>query len=247
MADTDVSHFWGEGNPPWEAVARYSVNTIPVQNKSAPVSAVYAIRNLRSGNFYIGSSEHVVRRLRAHLSELRRGIHHSLRLQMAWTARGEDVFEFSILRYCPVRDLIDFETEFVQRLAPVYNTAICMDNGMRGRRHSPEAIAKMKENRKGKGCGPRVFSDEHKRAISRARMGFKCGPRPPMSTAQREKIAAAQRLRMSDIRNNPKTKPVLVDGVRYECCRDAARALKVHATRISDLIRSGKITLAVNP
>jgi len=242
MAETDFPPFHEEDKASWTAVSRYTVQSIPVQNNAAPVSAIYAIRNLRSGNFYIGSSEHVVRRLRAHLSELRRGIHHSLRLQWAWKTHGEDNFELLLLEYCAASDLIARESEFVRAYSPAYNTAVCMVNGMKGRKHTPEAIAKMKQNRKGKGRGPRVHSEQHRKAISRAMTGRKCGPRSPMSAAQKAKISKNQSQRWSILANNPKTKPVEIDGVRYDCCQYAARALNVSASGISRLIKSGKAT-----
>jgi hypothetical protein len=63
------------------AAASYSIEGIPSQSDKRPWRGIYAIRNRVTGNFYIGSSEHMIRRIRRHVSLLRRGIHHSIRLR----------------------------------------------------------------------------------------------------------------------------------------------------------------------
>lgn len=58
---------------------------------------VYEIRNLRDGRVYVGSAQVIEWRWRGHRHRLRKGNHHSPRLQRAWDRDGEDAFEFRIL------------------------------------------------------------------------------------------------------------------------------------------------------
>ena len=55
---------------------------------------VYAIRHVESGKAYIGSSNNIYHRWRLHLCMLRRGDHHSPKLQNSWNKYGEAAFVF---------------------------------------------------------------------------------------------------------------------------------------------------------
>lgn len=59
-------------------------------------SGIYQIQNL-NGKCYVGSAINIRQRWSAHKSQLRRGVHHSSKLQRAWDKYGEDVFTFKIL------------------------------------------------------------------------------------------------------------------------------------------------------
>lgn len=63
----------------------------------ARVSAVYQIKNIRTGKVYVGSSVHVYRRWNEHRKMLNFGDHHSCVLQAAWADDGEEWFSFKIL------------------------------------------------------------------------------------------------------------------------------------------------------
>lgn len=63
-------------------------------------TAVYFIDNLDNGKFYVGHTEDPVKRERAHLEQLRNGIHHNYLLQEDFDAG--DKFEFT---YFPTDDL----------------------------------------------------------------------------------------------------------------------------------------------
>lgn len=64
---------------------------------------VYMIRCLATGKVYIGSSENVANRLDKHIYLLRRGCHHSRRLQRAWDKYGPQAFDCDLVD--PVYDL----------------------------------------------------------------------------------------------------------------------------------------------
>jgi group I intron endonuclease len=59
---------------------------------------IYKILNGVNGKFYVGSAVNFVRRKRAHLSKLRRGIHGNFKLQGAWKKHGEAAFAFVVVQ-----------------------------------------------------------------------------------------------------------------------------------------------------
>jgi hypothetical protein len=61
------------------------------------ISGVYAIRHAASGRACVGSSSNIGGRWRLHRSLLRRGVHHSPRLQRTWDKYGEAAFEWVVL------------------------------------------------------------------------------------------------------------------------------------------------------
>lgn len=80
------------------------------------ISGVYGILNTKNGKIYIGSSVRVKARWRSHIGFLRKGKHHSIKLQRAWNKYGEDVFS-SILIRKTLQDrssLLVLEKEFIK-------------------------------------------------------------------------------------------------------------------------------------
>lgn len=58
---------------------------------------IYKIKNRITHKVYIGESVDVKHRWCSHKSELRRGVHHSERLQKEWKKYGEKAFRFSVV------------------------------------------------------------------------------------------------------------------------------------------------------
>lgn len=65
--------------------------------KARKIIAVYEIRNVVSGSFYIGSSTNLYERWRTHRKKLRSKTHPNKHLQATWNKHGEDVFKFTLL------------------------------------------------------------------------------------------------------------------------------------------------------
>jgi group I intron endonuclease len=65
--------------------------------KARKIIAVYRIKNVVSGSFYIGSSGNLYERWRVHKNKLRRRSHPNPKLQAAWDKYGEDAFKFELL------------------------------------------------------------------------------------------------------------------------------------------------------
>jgi group I intron endonuclease len=71
---------------------------------------VYAITNTVNNKQYIGSTRVTPsKRKNVHFSRLRRGVHHSYKLQSGWNAFGERSFRFDVLLVCPADMVIYYE------------------------------------------------------------------------------------------------------------------------------------------
>lgn len=85
-------------------------------------SAVYKITNIFTGDCYVGSAANYFSRKCSHLSLLRKGKHHSHRLQKAFNDIGEEGFKFEILEFtngCDDRRWKEKDWTFT--LQPYYN------------------------------------------------------------------------------------------------------------------------------
>jgi hypothetical protein len=96
---------------------------VPYKNQ---ICGIYCI-SAPSGSKYVGSSNNIKSRWSGHRMALRRGDHHSTRLQHAWNKYG-DKLAFSVLEECS-RDLLNVkEQNWIDRLRPVLNTTTFVDN-----------------------------------------------------------------------------------------------------------------------
>lgn len=100
---------------------RQSVEEVPTTTGSRR-PGVYLIVCLPTGESYVGGSLCVTRRFQQHRYELRRGDHHSARLQAAWVEHGEDAFSFGYLVRCAESDVLRYEQHFLDVLKPEFNT-----------------------------------------------------------------------------------------------------------------------------
>jgi hypothetical protein len=72
-------------------------------------TGIYAIRNARTGERYVGRAIDVVHRWAVHRRDLDAGVAHSPKLQQAWTECGQAAFVFEILEECAADELDDRE------------------------------------------------------------------------------------------------------------------------------------------
>lgn len=133
---------------------------------------IYVIRHIGSGKVYVGSSVNVQQRWHAHRSMLRRGAHHSRRLQRAWTKYGESAFDFVVVVECTANDLAEREQAEIDArdsYAGGFNgRPIAEHSG--GFRHSAASREKISAVTRG-----RTLSDAHRLAISEALKGNRYG------------------------------------------------------------------------
>lgn len=72
-------------------------------------TGVYQIVNKTNGKLYIGSSSNLVGRKASHYSSLRSKNHGNSHLQNAYNKYGAANFEFKVLIYCDIKDMIFYE------------------------------------------------------------------------------------------------------------------------------------------
>jgi len=87
------------------------------------IAGIYKILNVKTGDFYIGSSNNVSRRKIEHFSSLRNNKHYNTRLQRSFNKHGIEKFEFIIVAICPQNYLVKLEQWFLDNLKPKYNSA----------------------------------------------------------------------------------------------------------------------------
>lgn len=95
-----------------------------------------------SGNFYAGSAVDMERRKGSHFRSLRKGEHHSWKLQRAWNKYGERL-SFEPMIVCSKRDLFLYEQLVLDKLKPRYNVAKAAGAAMLGVRHTDAARKKI--------------------------------------------------------------------------------------------------------
>ena len=144
-------------------------------------SGIYKILNTVNGKQYVGSAKNLGGRKRTHWFYLKRGTHHNIYLQRAWSKHGGDAFEFQIIGRCPPEKLVRLEQEVMDHLKPEYNIAT-MAGSTLGVKLSEETKRKLSKSHTGF-----KYSEEHRRKNSESHMGIK----PSIET--RLKMSAAQR------------------------------------------------------
>jgi hypothetical protein len=86
----------------------------PKMTPSPPRSSgVYQIRCVPTGKVYVGSAVNLWKRWEQHRRSLRKGQHGNRYLQAAWNKYGEESFDFSVLEFVDVIDLLRAEQEWI--------------------------------------------------------------------------------------------------------------------------------------
>lgn len=87
-------------------------------------AVVYKIENLLTSDCYIGSTTNYCRRKKRHFEDLKRGNHHSIKLQRAVNKYKIDVFrmyELEIFEFISKPHLLEREQHYIDVLNPKYN------------------------------------------------------------------------------------------------------------------------------
>lgn len=82
---------------------------------------IYRITNIKTGDFYIGQSRRIERRMNQHF-EKNVAWTHSKRFQEDIEKYGKDSFRFEVLEECEECELVAKEAEYIKKLKPTYNT-----------------------------------------------------------------------------------------------------------------------------
>jgi group I intron endonuclease len=173
------------------------------------LSGIYQIVNTANGKRYVGSAVNLYGRKKEHLSKLRRGIHHSPKLQAAWLKYGEASFEFGVIEIVPdLSDLIAIEQRHIDGTDCVksgYN--ICPTAGStRGTKASEATKIKMQASQMAVPLDIRQAranvvksmprDEKWRENISRSMTGKKLTPK------HREKLSSAAKARSAEANSN---------------------------------------------
>lgn len=82
---------------------------------------IYQIRNIITGDLYIGSTCSIKDRWYRHKKDLKTQKHHSIILQRAWDKYGDHAFVFEVLERCVSYNLCIREDYYLQLYKPIYN------------------------------------------------------------------------------------------------------------------------------
>lgn len=156
------------------------------------LSGIYEIRNKIDNKVYVGSSKDIKVRLLAHKNMLKRNKHANIHLQNAWNKFGKNNFDFNMLCYYDVANLIQMEQRFIdinnscdQKYG--YNIVPFADR----RELSEETKRKIGDKHRGK-----IMSIESRRLMSLSRKGKKHTP----ESIKKMKDAAEGRMASNETR-----------------------------------------------
>jgi len=135
-------------------------------------AVVYKIKNIVNGRCYVGSSEHIAKRISTHKYYLRHGIHDNVILQCDWDKYGEDNFKFShVKQVFDMTLLLTREQYWMNELKAVelgYNLSPTAGNQL-GFRHSEET--KQVISQKSKERALTLFTAEVRDKIRQSKLG----------------------------------------------------------------------------
>lgn len=111
-------------------------------------NVIYKIRNIVNGKFYVGSTVDARVRFQSHKRRLKKGTHQSPHLQAAWDKYGEECFKFEVVEVVEdPANLLAAEQVWLDAHAGkdyCYNWATDASAPMRGKKHTPEVVEKLK-------------------------------------------------------------------------------------------------------
>lgn len=126
-------------------------------------SGVYRIHHGASGKSYVGSSGNIQTRWTRHRLALRRGVHHSEKLQRAWNKYGEAAFSFEVLEVCPVNALRVVEQRWLDQFQAYHTGYNCTPTALE---HSEEVRIRLAQQKRGHSP-----SEETRKRMSEAHKG----------------------------------------------------------------------------
>jgi group I intron endonuclease len=191
-------------------------------------SGIYKITNTVNGKVYIGSAANLVKRRMTHFSSLKHGRHKNSKLQRAYDKYGKESFEFSVVLYCDIHNLLMYEQIVIDffdapnlgyNIKPIAGSTIGYRHSYESRKkmkaawvgrvvpqHTEEQKQKISASKKGKKRKP--FSEEARKNMSAAHIGKK---RRPLSEETKKKISEATKGRKA-----PNHSPEVLERIRLQ-------------------------------
>jgi group I intron endonuclease len=108
-------------------------------------TGVYRILNTVTGKSYVGQSQNIEKRWSQHRSDLRNGVHSSVKLQRAFWKYGAEAFVYEICCECSLADINSAEQKYMDDLrshSSGYNTRPNAESN-RGHKFSEETLRRM--------------------------------------------------------------------------------------------------------
>jgi group I intron endonuclease len=175
-------------------------------------SGIYKITNTKNGKFYIGSAIQFKSRFVKHKSKLKKGIHHSQKLQSSWNKNGSDCFIFEPIEIVLDKEkLIEREQFYIDSLCAFGENGYNMRpiaNSLYGFKHSEESKIKMSQTKKGKKKPERT--KEHCENLSKSLTGKKRTPEMIAKMSERAKgkaVSEETRKKLSELHKGRKQSP----------------------------------------
>lgn len=116
------------------------------------ISGIYEIRNIITGDRYIGSSIDIFHRFNEHRRFLKQNKHHSIILQNSYNKYGLSNYRFSVICKCDPSLRLHLEQCYLDSVKPYYNISKSSTAPMQGRFHSDatKLLFKKRIQKKGK-------------------------------------------------------------------------------------------------
>jgi group I intron endonuclease len=202
-------------------------------------TGIYSITQKSTGRKYIGStSENFYKRWRRHLSELKKGNHHSQFLQRTWDKCGSNDFVFEIIEFHDALSvsgnlsLLNLEQSYLDKLTPEFNISPSA-HSRKGMKVSNETRARIKEARKYQVMKP--VTEETKKKISESNKG-----KHEASIETRRKMAEAKKgLPLRAINTYVLTSPDGVD-ITVKNLKDFCRENNLNYQNLFHVIRGDR-------
>lgn len=209
-------------------------------------SGVYKIKNIITGDFYIGSSARLNKRLRDHKNKLSKNKHHNIILQRAYNKYGENNFIFEIICHCDESLNLYLEQQYIDSTSPYYNIAKSSSAPMIGRSHSQTSKDRMKlrKVRRGKdhpSYGTK-WTEEYRQNWIKIRTG------------EKRSEAFKQKVTQNNLKNNSgkyfkeyheKNRKIIIDseGNKFPSLYSCARFHNVKSSTVCDVLKGRSKTL----
>lgn len=193
------------------------------------MQGVYKIVNSVNGKIYVGSSVNIEKRFKQHKFELEHNTHNNRHLQGAWNTYGKDNFDFVVVEIVPdLINLRERECYYIKSLnctdpnigynmlndtniglgvlasieirKKISEACVGERNGNYGRKHTPDEIQKIKENRWGKD----YVKKPRKKAPRKTPEELKKSYQIVAEKARGRKVSIETRKKLSDLRKGKK-------------------------------------------
>ncbi|MCA2656636.1 MAG: GIY-YIG nuclease family protein [Chitinophagaceae bacterium] len=126
---------------------------------------IYKITNNINNNFYIGSTNNLIKRYYTHINHMRLGKNTCPKLIRAVSKYGENNFKFEIVCECPTDKIIETEQKYIDNLKPHYNVAKIAGSNL-GIKRTDEVKLKKSVSQKQKWKN-KTYREEHLKNLSK--------------------------------------------------------------------------------